>query len=87
MREVYQLLSRVQPTKRNVVGMSAKFYDPLGIVSPVTVQFKFNSSSIQLQLPPVTLQTVVTLSEGHIPDELLPRRETEYLDAPSVIDA
>ena len=40
MREVYQLLSTVKPTKRNVVEMSAKFDDPLGIVSSVTVQFK-----------------------------------------------
>ena len=31
-------------------------------------------------------QTVVTLSEGHVPDELLPRQETEYLDVPSVIE-
>ena len=30
----------MEPTKRNTGGVSAKFYDPLGLVSPVTVQFK-----------------------------------------------
>jgi hypothetical protein len=29
-----------EPTKRNVVSMTARFFDPLGIVSPVTVLFK-----------------------------------------------
>ena len=40
MTEINQFLSTVQPTERNVVGMSARFYSPLGIMSPVTVQFK-----------------------------------------------
>ena len=29
----------MEPTKRNVVSMSAIFFDPLGIMSPVNVQF------------------------------------------------
>ena len=29
-----------EPTKRNVVSMTARFFDPLGVVSPVTVPFK-----------------------------------------------
>ena len=29
-----------KPTKRNVVRLSAKFYDPLGYISPITVQLK-----------------------------------------------
>ena len=28
------------PTKRNVVGAAAKFFDPLGVLSPVTIMFK-----------------------------------------------
>ena len=30
----------IEPTERNVVSMSARFFDPLGIMSPVTVLFK-----------------------------------------------
>ena len=30
----------MKPTKRNIIGLSARFYDPLGFLSPVTVQFK-----------------------------------------------
>ena len=29
-----------EPTKRNVVSLASKFYDPLGIVTPITVRFK-----------------------------------------------
>lgn len=33
-------LEGLAPTKRSVVSVTAKFFDPLGIVSPVTVLFK-----------------------------------------------
>ena len=34
------LVREQKPTKRNIVGLATRFYDPLGFVSPVTVQFK-----------------------------------------------
>ena len=40
IREIHQFSDTIQPTKRNVVSMSSRFYDPMGIMSPVTVQFK-----------------------------------------------
>ena len=38
--EVHRRMVSMEPTKRNVVGMSARFFDPLGIMSPITVMFK-----------------------------------------------
>ena len=38
--EISQAMLELDPTKRNVVSMSARFFDPLGVVSPVTVLFK-----------------------------------------------
>ena len=40
MGEAMHHLTDSKPTKRTVIGVSAKFFDPLGIVSPVTVQLK-----------------------------------------------
>ncbi len=37
---VIELASECTPTKRNIVRLSAKFYDPIGFMSPITVQFK-----------------------------------------------
>lgn len=34
------LLRDLVPTKRHIVGVTTKFYDPLGFVSPVTIRFK-----------------------------------------------
>jgi len=33
-------LQTLEPTKRNIVGFSSRFYDPLGILSPVTITLK-----------------------------------------------
>ena len=38
--ELAKLASNLQPTKRNVVSLIGKFYDPLGFLAPVTIRFK-----------------------------------------------
>ena len=40
LTDIAQYAATLEPTKRNIVAVSAKFYDPLGLVSPVNVQFK-----------------------------------------------
>ena len=34
------LAARIEPTKRNVVSVVSRFYDPIGFVTPVTIRFK-----------------------------------------------
>ena len=38
--ELARLANSVQPTKRNVVSVIGRFYDPLGFLAPVTIKFK-----------------------------------------------
>ena len=38
--EVACQMKKVEPTRRNAVSLSARFFDPIGIVSPVIVLFK-----------------------------------------------
>ena len=33
-------MENIEPTKRNLVSITARFFDPLGIISPITVSFK-----------------------------------------------
>ena len=40
LSNLYQAASELKPTKRNVIGLSARVYDPLGFLSPLTVCFK-----------------------------------------------
>ena len=40
VRHFGQLARELEPTRRNIVGLVARFYDPLGVISPVTVQLK-----------------------------------------------
>ena len=40
IQHITELATKLQPTKRNVIGLAARFIDPLGVISPVTVQFK-----------------------------------------------
>ena len=38
--DLYKVAVNIVPTKRNVIGLSARVYDPMGILSPWTVCFK-----------------------------------------------
>lgn len=38
--DVADLAGNLEPTKRNIVSLVGKFYDPLGVLAPVVVQFK-----------------------------------------------
>ena len=38
--ELPQAAANLQPTKRNLVSLVGKFYDPLGFLAPVTIRFK-----------------------------------------------
>ena len=37
---IYKLALGVQPTKRSVVSLISRFFDPIGVISPITVKFK-----------------------------------------------
>lgn len=38
--ELAQFASNLHPTKRNLVSLVGKFYDPLGFLAPITIKFK-----------------------------------------------
>ena len=38
--ELATLVRNAEPTKRHIVGVGSKFYDPLGFLSPITIRFK-----------------------------------------------
>ena len=40
LSELAILISNRQPTKRHIVGIAMKFYDPIGFVSPIIICFK-----------------------------------------------
>ena len=40
LREIATLARNIEPTKRNVVSVTAKFYDPMGFLSPIITEFK-----------------------------------------------
>ena len=44
--DVSHYMEDCEPTKRNVVSMTARYFDPLGVVSPVTVLFKMFFQSL-----------------------------------------
>ena len=40
LTEIASYARDLQPTKRNVVSVAAKFYDPFGFLSPIIIEFK-----------------------------------------------
>ena len=38
--DIARLMREVHPTKRNTVSLATRFYDPLDVISPLTVRFK-----------------------------------------------
>ena len=40
LHELAELAVRLEPTKRNIVSLVGRFYDPIGVLSPVVVIFK-----------------------------------------------
>ena len=40
IEHIYKLAWNLEPNKRNVVDLATRFYDPFGLLSPLTVQFK-----------------------------------------------
>ena len=46
IRVVADAMENSEPTKRSVISATAKFFDPLGIVSPVTILFKMFSKQL-----------------------------------------
>ena len=38
--ELAAIAAKIEPTKQNVVSVVSRFYDPLGLVTPVTIRFK-----------------------------------------------
>ncbi len=40
LRPIADLAQELEPTKRHVVSIASKFYDPIGFVSPITICFK-----------------------------------------------
>ena len=38
--ELAQVAANLQPTKRNLVSLIGKFYDPLGFLAPITIRYK-----------------------------------------------
>jgi len=40
LTEIATLARNIEPTKRNAVSVTAKFYDPMGFLSPIITKFK-----------------------------------------------
>ena len=40
LSDVVSHVTDLEPTKRHVIGVASRFYDPVGFVSPVTIRFE-----------------------------------------------
>ena len=38
--DIAEQASEMEPTKRNVISLAGRFYDPLGFLAPVTIRLK-----------------------------------------------
>ena len=46
MKSIISAAAQIEPTKRNVISLVSRTYDPLGLISPVIVQFKVLSQKL-----------------------------------------
>ena len=44
---IYKVALVVQPTKSSVVSLISHFYDPIGVISPITVKFKMFAQELR----------------------------------------
>lgn len=42
-----EMMEDSEPTKQSVVSITAKFFEPLGVVSPVTILFKILPAALR----------------------------------------
>jgi len=47
LTEITTLARNIEPTKRNFVSVTAKFYDPMGFLSPIITEFKIFSQELR----------------------------------------
>lgn len=46
LKEIATLARNIEPTKGNVVSVTAKFYDPMGFLSPIITEYKILSQGL-----------------------------------------
>lgn len=87
--EIARLARSLEPTKRNIVSLVGKFYDPLGILAPVVVKFKMFLQTMceaklewDQPLPSELLSRWQKLNAGllEVPTISIPRCCTEQMD-------
>ena len=91
MNELASHASKLDPTKRGIVGIASRVYDPVGFVSPVTIRFKVLFQELceakvdwdePLPLPLLNKWRVLVSSLQHGVPLTVPRCYFENLSAP-----